>query len=350
MSHAQFLVGRHRASARGRDTVLAKWGRELRAIATFPVQFRSGIDRAPFLVITFFVLYYALAPGYSDPDAPVGNFLNYLFAILLLPCVALIAVARQRINLPPLFPVAPLLLSVVGCISLAYSTVAAPGTTTYASALIPLIIAAIPLLIPTQAVRTDSTAATEYLFKIFGVFSLFHVLWQMPDYLFGFDEADPRHFARHASSGATMLVYFMILSGLFRRNLLLALSIALIGLSMVLRPTSTGGFAAIFAIALIVLYRLQYRRLFRLLCIVAAGVMFLGQLAVLESEEVAQAAFSIEPLLKENAMASHSNNEFRLGIISAVRDEMAEQSILVGKVFSGNVNIDARKYLGQWLI
>jgi hypothetical protein len=141
----------------------------------------------------------------------------------------------------------------------------------------------------------------------------------------------------------------MILSGLFRRNLLLALSIAIIGFSLFQRASSTLGFSTIFATAVIVLYRLRYRRLFRLVCAFAVGMMILGQLAILESEDVAQAVFSIEPLVKEDALDSHSNNEFRLGVISAVRDEMAEQSMLVGTFFTGDVNVSVRKYLGKWL-
>jgi hypothetical protein len=344
MLPAQFPIVRHRARAYGRGAVLAKWGRELRTVARFPVQFRTTLDAAPFSIISFFMLFYAVAPFLGTAASSI----KYLFTALQMSCFALLVVARQRVNLSPLFPVAALLLAVAGGISLTYSIALAPGTTSYASALIPLIVAAIPLVIPSNASWADGAAVTEYLFRIFGVASLFHVLWQAADYSLGLTEKDPAQYSRFVVA-STMLVDFMILAGLFRRGRLLALSIAVIGLSLALRPSSTLGFSAIFATAVVALYRLRYRRIFRLACIIIAGATIVGNLAILENEDVASAVYSIEPLLKEDAFESISNNEFRLGIISAVRDEMAEQSLLVGKFFTGDVNVSVRKYLGRWM-
>jgi hypothetical protein len=67
-------------------------------------------------------------------------------------------------------------------------------------------------------------------------------------------------------------------------------------------------------------------------------------LAVFMSQDIAQALYSIEPLMKEDMLNAGSNNAFRLGIIHAARDELGERSIWVGKFFSGNVTVDARKY------
>src|SRR5229473_909302 len=90
---------------------------------TFPVAFRSGIDGAPFRLISFFVLFYVVMPQLAGEGGGMALVTKYLFNIALILCFALLAVSRQRINLSPLFPLAALLLSVLGGISFAYSTV-----------------------------------------------------------------------------------------------------------------------------------------------------------------------------------------------------------------------------------
>jgi hypothetical protein len=92
---------------------------------------------------------------------------------------------HHRNSLAPLFPLAPLLLSILGGFSFAHSILIAPGTATYSSALIPVILAPIPLIIPTRTTRTDGVAVTGYLsgylFRIFGVAALCHVLWDVAE-------------------------------------------------------------------------------------------------------------------------------------------------------------------------
>jgi hypothetical protein len=134
------------------------------------------------------------------------------------------------------------------------------------------------------------------------------------------------------------------LCGFFWKKRLLALSVGLVAFSLALRISSTTAFIGLFATAVIVVYRLRYHRLFRAACVSIAGMMVLGNLAVFMSKDVAEGLYSIEPLMKEEALESKSNNGFRLGIISAVRDDIGERSILLGKFFSGDVTVDARKY------
>jgi hypothetical protein len=314
---------------------------------TFPVAFRSELDGAPFRLTSFFVLIYVVMPPLA-PDAPVGQLAKYVLAIALMLCFALLAVTRLRINPSPLFPLAALLLSVAGGISLAHSIFIAPGTNTYSSALIPMIVAAIPLLIATRTIRTDGATATKYVFRIFAVAALCHVLWQVGAGLVGWTEGGVYYGGVTVpyASASLVIVFFMILCGLFRRNLLLVLSVALVGVSELLRPSSTLAFLTMFAAAIILLHRLRFRRFWRLACVVVAAGVIVGNLAVLESKEVADAFYSIEPSVKGD-VGGESNNGFRLAVLSAARDEIAQHSLLVGEAFTGEVMVDPLLYV-RW--
>ncbi len=68
-------------------------------------------------------------------------------------------------------------------------------------------------------------------------------------------------------------------------------------------------------------------------------------LAVLESKSFADAIYSIEPLVKSQTLEAQDNNEFRLNVLAAARDEMAQHSLLVGKAFIGDVAIDPLVHL-----
>jgi hypothetical protein len=281
------------------------------------------------------LIYVVVPPLREGPGVQVAK---YLLAIPLMLCFVLLAVTRQRINRSPLFPLAPLLLSTAGCIAFANSIFVAPGTGTYSSALIPLIIAAIPLLIATHATQADGAVMTEYLFKVFGLASFFHVLWLVAAWVTDYWVTPP------FKSLGMLIVFYMILCGLFRRNLLLVLSIALIGFSELLEPTSTVAFLTMFAVAVILLHRLRFRRFLRLACILVAVGIIIANLAVLESTDIADALYSIEPSVKQD-VGGDSDNDWRLAVLSAARDESARHSIFVGQAFTGEVTVDAAQYL-----
>ncbi len=336
---------------RRRASELAKSRRGLRAIIRFPVAFRSGLDSAPFRVLSLSVLFYAVAPNLEGipphsamPEA--GN-AKYLFTIAVTLCAALLAMRTPRLNLSPPFLLAPLALFVLGSIAFAYSIFFAPGLATYSSGLIPLIIIAIPLLIATRGTRADGAAVREYLLAIFGVAALCHVLWQVAAGWVGATE-DYDYGWVFFPQGSIVFVYFMLLSGLFRRNLSLAFSIGLIGLNLLLRPSSTLVFTTMFAAAVIVSHRLRLQRFFRVACLLVAALIIVGNLAVLESDDVAQALYSIEPLIKQDALGANSNNQDRLALISAARYELLQYWLLIGKAFSGKVTVATELYL-PWL-
>jgi hypothetical protein len=307
------------------------------------VAFLSGFDRIPFRVLSLFALFYAVMPNLAFGMPEVDQLVKYSFAVAQTLCAALLALWNQRLNPSPLFPLASLSLVALGGVAYAYSIFVVPGMATYSSGLIPLIVIAMPLLIATRATRTDSVAAGKYLLAIFGVAAVCHLLWQLIGPLLGSAEKDFGWV--FVPQGSIVLVDFVILSGLLRRRLLLFCSLGLVGLSLALRPSSELVFTTVFAAAAIVSHRLRLQRLYRAGCILTASLIFVANLAVLESGDIAQALYSVEPVVKQEALAGYSNSETRLGLISAARDEMARHSLLVGKALTGNVTVDTSVYL-----
>jgi hypothetical protein len=320
-------------------------------VVRFPVTFRSKHDGAPFKITAVALAFYLVLPEIGDS---VANYPKYLLTGVLMFCFALLAVTR-RINLSPLLPLASLLLAALGTISLVYSTFVAPGTTTYSSALIPLIITAMPLLIGHDATQVRSDAVIQYLVAVTCLGALCHVLWQVVSIELGWIESGT--FLRTSTSSAWLqapghtstipIVYLMVLSGLLRRSTLLTLAVVLLSLSVMLRPTSTGVFTALFASGVIILHRLRLRRLLRVFCIVLAVGIVIENLAVLESRSFAEALYSIEPMVKEETFEAQDNTDFRLAVLAAARDEFAKQSVWLGKAFMGDVTVDSLIYL-RW--
>lgn len=311
--------------------------------------FRSPVDRIPFMVTSVLMLFYAIAPGTHRPAGPYGSdlqLLKYISALFFLLWFALLMLSRQRINTSPLFPLAALTLSIAGVYSFIYSIVIKPGMTTHASALIPLIIIALPLAIPTRATRADGAAVTKYFFRFTGLAAIFYVLWFAVDYGFGLDEGDPGSYTDVGFAYAP--VCFMILCGLFRKKALLTLAVALVALSLIMRISSTTGFIALFAIIVIAVYQLNYRRLVRIACIWTAGAIMIANFALFMNKDLEDELYSIEPLMKQDVLEGDSNNQFRLGVIDAARDEMAESSIWTGKFFAGDIDVYPQKYV-PWL-
>jgi hypothetical protein len=327
--------------------VSVRWHQVLRVAARYPVAFRSDLEAAPFRILASFALLYVLTPQLFGAAEWVPK---YLFACGFALGFCVLALAHQRLILAPRFLLAPLLLSILGGVAFAYSIFAAPGINTYSSALIPMIGIAMPLLITPRATVTNVAAVSEYVFSFFLIAGLSHVFWQVVTNLLGWSE-DTAYYGwfgvPHAST-TVLLVYLMVPAGLFRRNLMLAVSVALIGLSLVIRPSSTLVFTTIFAAVFILAHRLRWRRLLRLAGISGTCAILAGNLVALESDRLAQTFYSVEPLVKQGALNAYSNNDFRLGLISAVRANIARHSLLVGNALTGDVTVDTSQYL-PWM-
>jgi hypothetical protein len=142
------------------------------------------------------------------------------------------------------------------------------------------------------------------------------------------------------------IVFFMLLSGLFRRNLLLVLAVALIGLSELLRPTSTLAFVTMFATAVIVSHRLRFRRLMGLACVLTRW------------DHCGESGRSLRVrmwprLSTRSSCPSRRRSARRVTTTSgsaslAPQGTVTQHSLLVGKAFTGEITVDPFQYL-PWL-
>lgn len=324
-----------RLSDRGRATpvpALAAWRRLVRSL-TIPAAARGLSTRTLVRAISVFLVFYAVAATLG----PVGNYAKYLFTAVVVASAALLAVEHRMLNVAARFPLAQFVLFTLGVFSFTRSILVPNNVTTYSSALIPLLVVAAPMLIPRADIRLDAGAAILYLERILGLAAVFHVLWQIAGVL-DFDLA-PSH------ERTFLLVFFLVLVGMRRKAVASSLALALILASLALRPSSTLAFASTLAILGILAFRWRRLRLLRGICHLTIVFLILGNLAMFGSAEVADAIFSVEPYMKEDVLDSQSNNAFRLGILEALRDTMASNSILIGKGFLGGVDVSTEKYL-----
>jgi hypothetical protein len=319
-----------------------------RAVVTltqFPVAFRSSLDAAAFWLAAYFLLFYVTAPDIW----PLSLYLKYLFSISIIVCCIFLTCVRQTICLSSVFLLGPLLLSLAGAASFGQAIMAGGGNT-YSSALVPLVIVSAPLFVPQDNSYAQGRSIVRYLLVVFGTGAAFHVVWQVAGRLLGISEVEgeafpslpfaPRYFA-----ASSIILYFAILVGFFRRNTALAFATVLAVISLLLRPSSTLAFSSILVLGAIFSYRLGLRRLFRFAAWVLLIIIMLGNVAILLSDEFARAVYSLEPYVKSDVLESTSNNEFRLGVTAAARTEMQETSIWIGQAFSGDMDVSVNRYL-----
>lgn len=326
-----------RLADRGRATPVpapapAGWRRLVRAL-TMPAAARGLSTRALVRSISAFLVFYAVAAWLG----PLDSYAKYLFTAIVVVSAALLAVEHRVLNVAARFPLAQFALFALGVFSFTRSVLIPNDVTTYSSALIPLLVVAAPMLIPRDDIRFDAGAAFLYLERIIGLAAVSHVLWQVAGAL------DPDISPSHERT--FLLVFFLVLAGLRRKAVAFSLALALILASLALRPSSTLAFASTLAILGILAFRGQRLRLLRRICHLTIVFLILGNLAMFGSAEVAEAIFSVEPYVKEDVLDSQSNNAFRLGILEALRDAMASNSILIGKGFLGGVDVSTEKYL-----
>ena len=73
-----------------------------------------------------------------------------------------------------------------------------------------------------------------------------------------------------------------------------------------------------------------------------------GNIAIFADADFADYIYSFEPAVKQSILKSQDNNDFRLGVIAALRDETASNSIIFGKFFTGGIDADVSDYLPWW--
>ena len=288
------------------------------------------------------LLVFAVWPPPTEEDMlPLGDvLLTYGYTLTLFIIALSLVFSRHVLNWSNGFLSAPLLLSLISCVALIHARSMSPMVTTYSSALIPFIICALPMMISTTDFWLDCRTISKFLLFVFCLTSFSHLAWQFSS-LMGVTV--------YPSLEQTFTFCFaMLLAGFARRYVLLTLVTVGAIASLALRPTSTLFIGIALAMAAIVAYRMGSRRLLRFSMISSIILMLLANLGILASADFARLVYSSEPYVKQSVLNSRTDNEFRLGVIDALRSETEDSSIIFGKYFTGNVNPIVTDVLPWW--
>ena len=272
---------------------------------------------------------------------PFGDgVLTYSYAFILFGIALLLVISRHTLNWSNGFLAAPFVLALIGCIALIHARSLSPPPTTYSSALIPLLICALPVMVERTDIWLDCRAITKFLLFAFVLTSFCHLAWQFSS-LAGVEV--------YPSLEQTFTFCFVIvLTGLAGREIMLMLVCLGVISSLAIRPTSTLFVGATVSLAFVVAYRFRMRRSLRFVMISMVALMLLVNLGILSSAGIADAVYSAEPYLKQSVLNAQTDNDFRLGVIDALRQATESSSVLFGEYFSGDINPIVTDVLPWW--
>ena len=205
-------------------------------------------------VLMALLVVFAVWPPPTEEDMlpPGDGLLIYSYASILFAIAFLLLFSRHILNLWNGFLAAPLLLALIGCVTLAHARSLSPPVTTYSSALIPLMICALPMMMSSTDLWLDCRSVLRYLLFVFCLASFCHLAWQL-GHLAGI-EAYP------SLEQTFTFCFAMLLSGVTGRKLILAVVTLGTIASLALRPTSTLFVGAALSWGVIIAYRFGMRQ------------------------------------------------------------------------------------------
>lgn len=302
-----------------------------------------GATLAKFTVCGF-AIFFSIFPALGEAAwlESSAAILKYTFSASLWLSVTLLVSQYGKVNYFPSFLAAPLLLSIIGLVAFLGLHLLSPGRTSYGSALIPLLVCAVPMFVPSSETEIDPARSIHFYTLLLLAASLSHLVWQAVFVVLQGDDTLLSH------ERTFVMVALMIVAGFRGSWILFALSLCLIGGSTILRPSSTLAAGASVALLAVAVYRVGLCRLCRWITLALTyGVIALNIIVVL-SAPFAELVFGVEPLVKQDVLGSDSNSGFRLGVIEALRADMEQHPLLTGKMFSGDINPEVSDYLQWW--
>jgi hypothetical protein len=308
---------------------------------------RAYVTRVPAVhfacsILALFLVIFAVWPPPTEEDmVPLGDgALTYSYTLVIFVIAFLLLFSRHVLNRSNGFLFAPLLLALIGCVALMTGRAVSPQVTTYSSALIPLMLCALPIMISPTDIWLDCPTICRFMLFVLCLASFGHLAWQF-SHLLGVPV--------FPSLEQTFTFCFaMLLTGFAgRKRLLAAITLGAVA-SLALRPTSTLFISTAFSLGAILVYRLRARRFLRFAMTLTIAIILLANLGILASADFAELIYSAEPHIKQTVLAAQTNNDFRLGVIDALRSESVSNSLLFGKYFSGDINPTVTGVLPWW--
>ena len=302
-----------------------------------PLRSDALAANALFVLIAAYLLIFTVSPLFTYE---ITQILKYVYTVLLVVMSTWCLLTFFRFNPNPAFLIAPFLLSVIGTFTFIMVTATTKNPITYASALIPLLTAAVPLFLPDRAVSIDVPRLLRWLLVIFLISGAFHIFAQSAqgsggggiDYRVGHEDT-------------FIILSAAILAGVRRDRRLFAVAFLFAVTSLVLRPSSTLAISLVITSLYVWAHWIGWGRL-----AVAAAFWMMVTLVVMNSliifdVPVVDVMFRIEPWIKEEVLGSTSNNTFRIAVLEAAIDDFRQESIIFGTFFSGDVNVYVRHLL-----
>jgi hypothetical protein len=268
---------------------------------------------------------------------PTSVAIKYVFSVFLLALVAYCALSYASLNLRPLFPLAFLMLSIAAVIG--YVAQSGDGVPSYLTALFPMLITGMAIIIPGARSEIDSDEVRETLLRAGLLFAAVQVTWQIlwrvfpatNDLLHG--EVPNVEIVHVKTIVFVLAVATAVLSSRWR--ILLPL-LALCAMSLALRPSSTffAGFALTTGIAILLRSRLRTVGLAIGFTLILAFLLF--PLAFLVDPNTAAPFFDIEPYVKVQLLDAVSNTSFRITVLEVARADILSHSLWFGQHFGGS--------------
>ena len=281
--------------------------------------------------ITIFVFIFTISPLFTHE---INQVLKYVYTILLVATTVWCLFTYFRFNPNPTFLMSPFLLSAIGAFTFLLVTASTRNPITYASALIPLLTAAVPVFLPERAVSIDVSRLMRWLYFVFLISGLVHTVATASD------TGGGEFRASHEASFT--ILFAAIIAGLQRNWRLFGLALALAIVSLIFRPSSTLAVSLGFASLYIWGHWIGWGRIAVAAAFWMTVVLVVMNSLIIYDVPVVDILFRFEPWLKEDVLGASSNNAFRIAVLEAAIDEFWQGSIFFGKLFSGDVNVYIR--------
>jgi hypothetical protein len=268
---------------------------------------------------------------------PTSVAIKYVISASLASLMAYCALSYASLTLRPSFPLAFLALSIAGVIG--YVAQSGEGVPSYLSALFPMLIAGMAIVIPGARSAIDADEVQETILRTGLLFAAVQVTCQILWRVFPATNDLLRGELPNVEIVHVKTIVFVLAAAtavLARRWRLLVPLLALSAMTLALRPSSifVAGFTLTVGIAVLLRSRFRWLGLTLGFALILAFLLF--PLAFLADPNTAAPFFDLEPYVKVQLLDSASNSSFRITVLKIARADILSHSLWFGQHFGGS--------------